>query len=46
MSKDQNLRKKKTNNQKRTFELYGKNTTKGLRIKEAKIVNQKNKINK
>jgi hypothetical protein len=43
MPKDQNIRKKKTNNKKRTFELYGKNTPKGLRIKEAKILNQKKK---
>lgn len=30
-------RKKKDNKKKKTFELYGKNTSRGLRIKEDKI---------
>lgn len=36
-------RKKKANKQKRTFELFGKNTTKGLRIKQTKVENQQKK---
>ena len=38
-------RKKKSTKQKRTFELFGKNTTKGLRIKQTKVENQQNKKN-
>jgi hypothetical protein len=45
MSKDKNdyKRKKGSDKKKKTFELYGKNTSKGLRIKQQTIENQKNK---
>jgi hypothetical protein len=36
-------RKKKKNKQMRTNKIFGKNTSKGLRIKIQKIENQKNK---
>jgi|SaaInlStandDraft_7_1057024.scaffolds.fasta_scaffold441324_2 hypothetical protein len=38
-----NLRKKSKNKQTNTFNKYGKNTTRGMRIKEEKIINQYNK---
>jgi len=45
MSKGDNdyKRKKGSDKKKKTFELYGKNTPKGLRIKQQMMENQKNK---
>lgn len=43
MTKDDTIRKKKSNKQKNTFKKYGKNTSRGLRIKEEKINNQMEK---
>ena len=41
-----NLRKKGKDKSKETFKKYGKNTAKGMRIKQEKIENQKNKNKK
>lgn len=41
-----NLRRKGKNKSQETFKKYGKNTTKGMRIKQEKIMNQLEKKKK